>query len=461
MARVCVIGGGPAGATFATRMAQLGHGVTLVERVAFPRPRLGEALTPGVLPLLEPTGARRLVEAAGFRSAVRVVVRWDGPERARDDPGAQGLLVDRGRFDALLLDAARAAGVRVLQPGRVVARTTGRDGWRLEVAAGGGTERLAVDFLAEAGGRARAGRRATGPRTLAVHGYWHGGGLADAPCIEAGREAWFWSVPLPDGRSNVLAFVDPRRFRAGAGGSIAARYLGLLAESRLALAGAELAGPVRATDATPGLAEDLVSPTRIAVGDAALALDPLSSSGVQHAVRSALAGAVVANTLLRRPEAALPAMAFHCDSLREASERHASWAAERYASVAAGCPAPFWSARAAGAEAGAPERAEPEPAADRPVEVAPGVEVVEHPCVEGDFVAVRPALRRPGAERPIAFVGGQAVVPFLRSIRPGATPVEIARARAGEQPFGAALALAFWMVRAGILVESRAPRGAV
>jgi 2-polyprenyl-6-methoxyphenol hydroxylase-like FAD-dependent oxidoreductase len=69
---VCVIGAGPAGSTFAARMAQLGHDVCLVERQSFPRRQLGESLSPGVLPLLDMTGARQSVEAARFRR-VRIV----------------------------------------------------------------------------------------------------------------------------------------------------------------------------------------------------------------------------------------------------------------------------------------------------------------------------------------------------------------------------------------------------
>ena len=58
MSTVSVIGGGPAGSTFAARMAQLGYHVVLLEREFFPRRRLGESLSPGVLPLLAMTGAR-------------------------------------------------------------------------------------------------------------------------------------------------------------------------------------------------------------------------------------------------------------------------------------------------------------------------------------------------------------------------------------------------------------------
>ena len=42
MSTVCVIGAGPAGSTFAARMAQLGHDVCLVERQSFPRRHLGD-----------------------------------------------------------------------------------------------------------------------------------------------------------------------------------------------------------------------------------------------------------------------------------------------------------------------------------------------------------------------------------------------------------------------------------
>lgn len=66
MADVCVIGAGPAGSTFAARMAQLGHQVHLIERERFPRGHLGESLSPGVMTLLRVADMYETVEAAGF-----------------------------------------------------------------------------------------------------------------------------------------------------------------------------------------------------------------------------------------------------------------------------------------------------------------------------------------------------------------------------------------------------------
>jgi len=113
MSCIAVIGAGPAGCVFAARMAQLGYEVTLVERLAFPRRRLGESLSAGVLPLLETIGARGAVETAGFSRVHVVRTAWVEDEVERRDPDGRGLLVDRGQFDALLLERARA-----LRPGK-------------------------------------------------------------------------------------------------------------------------------------------------------------------------------------------------------------------------------------------------------------------------------------------------------------------------------------------------------
>src|SRR3954453_5717742 len=92
MADVCVIGAGPAGSTFAARMAQLGHRVHLIERQRFPRRHLGESLTPGVMTLLRAAGLHETIEAAGFPAVTGVWVKWpDGP-KLREDTGAKGML---------------------------------------------------------------------------------------------------------------------------------------------------------------------------------------------------------------------------------------------------------------------------------------------------------------------------------------------------------------------------------
>lgn len=464
MASVCVLGGGPAGSTFAARMAQLGHDVDLIESAVFPRAHLGESLSPGVLPLLATTGADTMVMQASFRPIRQVMVSWEEAPRLREDRHEQGLLVDRGRFDKALLDRARALGVRVLQPARIIDRQVRDGAWTVTVEAAGEVHALGVDFLADARGRAAAGgwrKRATGPSTLALYAYWQGDALPHQPTIEAGPDAWYWGVPLPDGTYNSLAFVDARQFQASGSGPLVERFLRLLARSSLGagLDGAQMTGPVRAIDATPYVADAAVTRAGMAIGETALAIDPISSSGVQKALQSALAGAIVANTLLRLPSSASTAMAFYGNTLREASVRHSQWAASHYATAAALRPSAFWRVRARSSAPDTTRAALPQPDAEAlstwRVEVSRELAIENLPCIEGDLVVLKPALRHPELAAPVAYLGDHALVPLIRSVRPGATPLEIAEAWSAGMPLKTALSIAVWLLNAGILVECR------
>jgi flavin-dependent dehydrogenase len=457
---VAVIGAGPAGCTLAARLAQLGHDVTLIERSTFPRPHLGESLSPGVLPLLASTGARAAIEAAGVRRVSTVDVRWGRGAEQRHDVSAAGRIVDRGQLDHLLLEHARSLGVRVLQPARLVAQHADPHGWQLGLEVGGRRVALRARFVADATGRARnlgSGRHTPGCRTLAVYAYWRGRGLPARPCIEAGADAWYWGVPLPDGTCNTLAFVDLDR--ASRGRPVAERLRELL-QSSVLLAGcrdATLVGPVRAVEATPSLSSACVTATSIRVGDAALAIDPLSSTGVQKAIQTALAGAIVVNTLVRRPERHDAAMRFYQEMLGRAFAQHRGWAAWHYREVAAGTPSRFWQDRAAGAREPDPPPAGDAPGIDVPLALSPHLEIVVEPCLDDEFVSWNPAVRHPGLDGPVAFVGGVKVAPLLGRVRPGMTPLEMAQDWSRTVPLPLGLSISRWLVTRGVLVPVTDP----
>ena len=450
---ICVVGGGPAGSTLAAQLAMMGYGVVLVERAEFPRRHLGESLTPGVRSLLQASGAGDIANEAGASTVDSVLVDWDGVLLERTDPEAKGMLVDRGQFDSLLLKHAKAAGVQVIQPAIFRDCIPAPEGWGMTAQRGGETLSIRARFLADASGRAfatRGRKRRTGARTTAFYAYWQGSDLPKRPRIEAGLDAWYWGVPIPDGTYNTLVFVDPRTHTPERLEDLVARS-GLLQGCRNIC----LASSIQAVDATPYLDEESVTHHSIKVGDAALSIDPLSSSGVQKAIQTALSAAVVVNTLLRKPESREAALQFYRSSLADASERHSKWAGEYYGAAAATRNAAFWRQRASRSlpAAAAPLIAASD-FADESLALSPKLTFVELPCIEGAFVIAKPALQHPSLDRPVTFVGGCEMPSLVRRVRKGMKPMEIALLWSDRVAIDTGLALTGWLLGKGLLIRA-------
>ena len=209
---------------------------------------------------------------------------------------------------------------------------------------------------------------------------------------------------------------------------------------------------MRAADATAYLDDVPIEPGGIKVGEAAIALDPLSSSGVQRSVQSAFAAATVVNTQLRRPDGDAAA-SFYRQSLAAAAARHQRWAAGFYRIAAAGRHSRFWLDRSVG---GGPEPQPPSHGAsidpEQPLTLAAEAELIATPCIVGDFVAVRRALRHPRLDEPIAFVGGHELAPLLQKLRPGMTIRDVIGCWSNCIGTATASSIVGWLLQAGVLV---------
>ncbi|QEL13649.1 flavin-dependent monooxygenase QhpG [Limnoglobus roseus] len=415
---VCVIGGGPAGTTIAAGLARLGHVVTLLEAEQFPRRHEGESLPPSIVPLLDQLGVRAEVERAGFFRPTAAIVHWAGQRRPQTDwGGSPGFQVDRGRFDRILLSAAARAGVHVLE--RATARPPVRRGprdWTVEALTPAGPLAIDAEFIVDASGRrgilGGRKRRLTAP-TVAVYGYWSGVGPAGGETrVEAGEDRWYWAAPIPDGTWNATVFTSSERIK-GRPGDLAAAYRQLLADSVLLseIGCGRLETTVRVCASSPQADDSPVGVDWIKVGEAAFAVDPISSQGVQTAIAQALGGTCVAHTLLAGAGTEA-AVTYYANRLREDADRHLRQAGVLYHEQWRHRPTAFWAARSR------PAADEPR-FPDRPLDGgqllvrAPAVRFVSAPVIRGDFVRTERAIVHPNLDRPIAFLGGVPVAPLL------------------------------------------------
>jgi flavin-dependent dehydrogenase len=329
-----VLGAGPAGATVALNLAPF-RSVLVLERSAQVQPRIGESLPGAAGRLLRDMGlwagfasdghvpchARRSVWGAADPMETDAIRDLDGP----------GWSLDRARFEARLRAAAMARGARLLAPARTYSLEPRGDEWIVEFMHDGEARRVRSRLLIDA--RDRSARPLPGGSRRSydrlVCGWISGLGTeARAPAgtilIEAEAEGWWYNTGLP-GNRRVYAFHTDADLPAAADAWDRRRLL--MRASRLSFA----MTAIEVTAATGGFCaahscrlDPPVGDGWLAVGDACLAFDPLSSQGLLNALFTGLAGAEAADRIIAGNRRAAEEYAESIEAVWHAYRRHLS-----------------------------------------------------------------------------------------------------------------------------------------
>jgi flavin-dependent dehydrogenase len=308
-----VTGGGPAGCAAAIALATRGHRVVLFERDRFPRFHIGESLLATANQALDRLGLSERVRGADFP------VKWgaqllthDGrlgrPVEFASSPEVsrpQTWQVCREKFDQMVLDRAREAGVEVREGSRVAAVDFDADGAtvRLAGAAGGERVRAVVAASGRAGLLARQlALREDEPLLANVAIYGHYSGLPPAPgrsggdiLIVARRDAgWFWLIPIDDRLTSVGVVLPRALYDRLAKGDPAQMLAQACADTPVVaerMREARLEWPVRVEKDYSYRARRYAGDRWLLAGDSGSFLDPVFSSGVSIALESGLEAA--------------------------------------------------------------------------------------------------------------------------------------------------------------------------
>jgi FADH2-dependent halogenase len=303
MRDVIVIGGGPAGTTAATLLAQQGLSVTLLERERFPRFQVGESLLPYNNDLFARLGVTdALSQGDYFPKYGAYFVTGDGSHGYRfrfdqrlQDPYRKSFQVKRSEFDHLLLKNAEKHGVDVRQETPV----TSVDLSNPEKAVVNGS--LEARFVIDASGHGSVvGNRVAGrddvPSLKKIAFFAHYTNVPRDPGKDAGntiivvlRDSWFWMIPITAEIMSVGLVVDRDHFlRCGL--EPEALLERTIAATPFVAARMEHAKRVSQVYARKDFSfrmRQLVSTNYALVGDAAGFLDPIFSTGVFMAMKSA------------------------------------------------------------------------------------------------------------------------------------------------------------------------------
>jgi len=307
MKDVIVIGGGPGGSTAATLLARKGFSVTLLERERFPRFQIGESLLPYNNDLFERLGLSDELAAGEFNpkygaefltadGEVGYIFRFDSNLAPRYHRSFQ---VERAEFDHLLLRNAATHGVDVREECPVSSIDLS-DEKRAVVRCANGEE-LEARFVVDASGHGsvvgqRVGQKedVQGLKKIAIFSHYKNvtrreGRDGGNTVIVVLRDSWFWLIPISKEVMSVGLVVDRDHVKACGltPEQLLAKTIEATPHVARAMKEAERATQVYVRKDFSFLMKKIVGPNFALVGDAAGFLDPIFSTGVFMAMKSA------------------------------------------------------------------------------------------------------------------------------------------------------------------------------
>ncbi|KFA91450.1 NAD(P)/FAD-dependent oxidoreductase [Archangium violaceum] len=323
---ILIIGAGPSGAVAAGLLRKQGREVLVLEREQFPRFSIGESLLPQSMEYIEAAGMMRDVVEAGFQykngaAFVRGDKFTDFDFREKFSPGwGTTYQVQRAHFDEVLAKAAERMGATVRYRHEVLSVDV--DGEQPQVTVRspeGETYRVQARFLLDASGFGRVLPKLLKletPSDFPVRGalFTHvedrvapGGFDRNKIRITVHPEhvhVWYWTIPFSNGRCS-LGVVAKREFLEQYQGTDTERLKAIVAEDpslSALLKDAVWDTPARALIGYAANVKSLWGRNFALLGNAGEFLDPVFSSGVTIAVKSAsLASDCLARTFAGEP----------------------------------------------------------------------------------------------------------------------------------------------------------------
>jgi flavin-dependent dehydrogenase len=296
---VLIVGGGPAGLATAIELSGLGISALVIERSAYDDVRVGEHLQPSAVLQLRAIESRSSLPLDIHAVSDGVEAYWGSETPSYLDyflhPGQHGLNLSRPQFDASLARACELCGATVLRSATLTRALKRETGWDVDIAIDGKARSCSASVIVDATGRAATFARSQGAkvrahdRQIAVVAFENdsNNGANSRSLVETAEIGWWYSAPLGPARRVCMLVTDDDLLPRGAPSDLYAWWLDQLSRT------ARLAHRFRDTGSSHRLVVRSARSQRVeppcgtdwlAVGDAAMAFDPMASQGIAKAL---------------------------------------------------------------------------------------------------------------------------------------------------------------------------------
>jgi flavin-dependent dehydrogenase len=302
---VAIIGGGPGGSTLAAYLAKAGVDVCLFERERFPRFHIGESLLPATMPIFKETGFYETLASGKYiRKFGAAFVDYQSNDEIyfgfqdgfnADIPSA--FEVERSELDSDLLAHAAKLGATIYQPERVKNVEFAKDSVLLTSSLGTCEAKYVIDATGREAMLGKQNQIRTVNKDLnnvAVFAHFTnvkrraGNREGDITIGILPKRAWSWVIPFKGDRTSVGVVCNASVFKATH--DLAGYLNDRVNESPLLkdmMSDAERASEVSVISNYSHKSDTYAGDRWLLIGDAAVFLDPIFSSGVHVSCTSA------------------------------------------------------------------------------------------------------------------------------------------------------------------------------
>jgi flavin-dependent dehydrogenase len=305
-----IIGGGPGGSTLGTFLSKAGQRVRLLEKEVFPRFKIGESLIPCGNDILKASGVWEKIEKAGFIPKLGAEFCTGNASKTRSVWFDNGIIpgygrtfqVERAKFDHLLLKHAQESGCQVSEGTRVESVNFGKQGVITTYQQGDTTSSIRSRWIVDASGRdtflgryLRLPRKELDvPKRIATYAHFKGvyrnsGDAAGHITVVRLQGGWFWLIPLDVDKTSVGMVQECRTLQESGLTPIESfeKTIQESTELRARLRDSQRMSEFHTTSNYSYTYETQAGPRMLMIGDAGGFIDPIFSSGVLIALKSA------------------------------------------------------------------------------------------------------------------------------------------------------------------------------